>query len=954
METDTKPDINESDKVFQDNFGNNNAKKLNDSESNPARPANQDKSIKSLEDNPNDNIINKFTGANNKSKARGNILKRKGPLGVIIALVFGGGLGFSALFSPGILLVQMKEELVNRFDTQLASMDRRTTKVMQAKFDSTTSGICAGKLTIKCRYSTMSEKQVAKFKAAGIEVKSTSTNIFGRTKPDTYIFKGEEISSKDFSTKLHTDLEFNAAVKKAYNPKFAGFSDTIWDKFASLKGLSKQKNLPEGDAAAKEKAIADETKNGTKIAPTGDGMTCSGSPEKCIDNNTGKEVPPDEAKKIQAATADANKAIEEAAQSADNVAKDVLPEVTSKIGNLTSVAGHTLSVTGYLDNACQMYNSVRALGYAAKTVRAIQLARYAMVFLNTADQIKAGTATPGDVAYLGGILTNIAYDAKAGANRKAAMDSFGMKYTMFGEVGKSDSYVSQFMAGGGLTGDLIAITSYINNTLTGGSAAKTCKTLSNGWIQAASAISGIALLFVPGVDIVVGANDIIKAGSAILAQVAMMALPGLLKDIIAGNVTKNISAEGSGNAITSGAGSAIGGLAQFGGNGPMTVSDAVTYKQTQDEVLASYTTTDIATLSPFDATNQNTFLGSIVNKLLPYSANLSSLSGSLTSISSIIGTSFSSLIPKSQALTTAQSQAAYTSCTDEDYKAIGIATDPFCNVIYGLPTQYLNRDPIAISDALIASRDIYENGQTFPGSHYESFLNDCINRKEPLGSAGDSGTGSDGKECIVKDTNANYYLYYIDQRVNNGMGDETPATDNPTISTTANSIIDIANIYNDSTGIACAPGTTDAGVEVGYNNSVATPVRLCNIPNATVSGKNSPIQVNSRVSGAFLSLINAYMTDKKVSSLTVADSFRSMAEQQAAWAKYGAPRAAKPGYSNHQMGLAIDFQLPTGNNGATKPAGTDATYDWLTADGSKYGIGQISGEAWHWQPIGIR
>ena len=96
-------------------------------------------------------------------------------------------------------------------------------------------------------------------------------------------------------------------------------------------------------------------------------------------------------------------------------------------------------------------------------------------------------------------------------------------------------------------------------------------------------------------------------------------------------------------------------------------------------------------------------------------------------------------------------------------------------------------------------------------------------------------------------------------------------------------------------------------------------------------------------------MIQALSKSLGVSSLRVADSYRTMADQQAAFAEYGSPRAAQPGYSNHQMGLAIDFQLDS-NNGTSRPG--NPTWDWVTANAATYGFTQLPTEAWHWQPIG--
>ncbi|MFN7131386.1 MAG: D-alanyl-D-alanine carboxypeptidase family protein [Myxococcales bacterium] len=77
-------------------------------------------------------------------------------------------------------------------------------------------------------------------------------------------------------------------------------------------------------------------------------------------------------------------------------------------------------------------------------------------------------------------------------------------------------------------------------------------------------------------------------------------------------------------------------------------------------------------------------------------------------------------------------------------------------------------------------------------------------------------------------------------------------------------------------------------------------------------------------------------------TLTAVSGFRSMAQQQALWRKYGPPRAARPGYSNHQSGVAVDI--------ATNNSRNSAAYRWLARNGRAYGFyNTVSYEPWHWE-----
>jgi hypothetical protein len=63
------------------------------------------------------------------------------------------------------------------------------------------------------------------------------------------------------------------------------------------------------------------------------------------------------------------------------------------------------------------------------------------------------------------------------------------------------------------------------------------------------------------------------------------------------------------------------------------------------------------------------------------------------------------------------------------------------------------------------------------------------------------------------------------------------------------------------------------------------------------------------------------------------------------------PATAKPGSSNHEKGLAIDFSL---NGGTTNRAANlaDPRFLWLKANAARYGMYNYAAEPWHWSVDG--
>ena len=181
----------------------------------------------------------------------------------------------------------------------------------------------------------------------------------------------------------------------------------------------------------------------------------------------------------------------------------------------------------------------------------------------------------------------------------------------------------------------------------------------------------------------------------------------------------------------------------------------------------------------------------------------------------------------------------------------------------------------------------------------------------------------------------------------------------------------VGNVFADSTGVPCANGTRDLGNHTGYSGGSAIGVKLCALPNLTstseestpgstyyINNANRNAIVNSRVSGAMFAMVNAAKNARL--SISASSSFRTMAHQQALCNNNAQCRAgnytavAKPGTSNHQLGIAIDFanmNAPIG--GQSCAAGSRATYNsdtwrWLRDNARSFGIRQYSAEAWHW------
>jgi len=84
-------------------------------------------------------------------------------------------------------------------------------------------------------------------------------------------------------------------------------------------------------------------------------------------------------------------------------------------------------------------------------------------------------------------------------------------------------------------------------------------------------------------------------------------------------------------------------------------------------------------------------------------------------------------------------------------------------------------------------------------------------------------------------------------------------------------------------------------------------------------------------------------------TLWIRSAFRTMQDQEYFYCKYKngtGNSAARPGFSNHQSGVALDLNTGPGIN---KARSNTKEYNWLAKHGATYGFKRIRSEHWHWE-----
>lgn len=131
----------------------------------------------------------------------------------------------------------------------------------------------------------------------------------------------------------------------------------------------------------------------------------------------------------------------------------------------------------------------------------------------------------------------------------------------------------------------------------------------------------------------------------------------------------------------------------------------------------------------------------------------------------------------------------------------------------------------------------------------------------------------------------------------------------------------------------CLTTHADARTVTGWKRGQRTRIKL-----VAVGG----VELESRTAAAFRKMADAAL--EAGIELVIRSGFRSHEQQQLLYDRFRAGSgnlAARPGYSNHQNGKAVDIYLE------------DGTYEWLRKNAHRFGFKQtVKREAWHWEYVG--
>ena len=142
-----------------------------------------------------------------------------------------------------------------------------------------------------------------------------------------------------------------------------------------------------------------------------------------------------------------------------------------------------------------------------------------------------------------------------------------------------------------------------------------------------------------------------------------------------------------------------------------------------------------------------------------------------------------------------------------------------------------------------------------------------------------------------------------------------------------------------NSGVGGAPSSFDTPAGVGRIGAGYQNGRRVSVGLSEVGGGR---YLNTRAAPSYRAMMAAARRDGV--NLSLLSAFRSMEQQQHLYSLYRSGRgnkAARPGYSNHQMGLSVDLGNTGGYGGRN--------YRWLKQNAARFGFyNDVRGEPWHW------
>lgn len=782
----------------------------------------------------------RYTGGNQSQTARGKInlngLKKKSAAWAMAAAVV--GFIMMALGSTTMAPFAFVNNAMEQFNIMRVSMNKRSTYMMRMQLNPDRN-VSLTKATIfsgeKFKISSRLQKKLATRNIGYYEVDSQSgsgkvrllvyddietgekipivadSRDLGKVGSSISTVDGETISFTSSAMTMEDALQNNTnffvaeeSATKTIKGHIVGWFDSLTESFLSRIRTTRNRffGIKDGDT--------DEAGTNVKSAAKSGGVaeTVGGSEDQGLFEETG-EV--DE---------DGNPII----KNADDMGGDAIngsADKTALQNSLSNKAKKAAAAASAAGAVCAGMNVINAFNMAVSALQVAKTINYVTGYLEAIQKTQIGEGGDAMNYYqnqlnqLGDTKAIIDGEEKVVRTNTSATSSAAYNVFFGGPAIKSDDVVGQkfnreYLASNAIKSSGI-FNSIIGGTLLSGAMAaagaeatfQAC-TAAKATGAAAGLVTDAILFFTSG-----GIGNGIKAlfkgfmnklvvTTVVTGAAALIgwAVPRVAQ-FLAMDLIENMVGEDAAYAINSGVSMYMGKAAISNSGAPGTRAAVEAMYQANQEILASDARFDRATLSPFDPSSKYTFVGSLVQQLIPIGNMLSSMSAirAIGAVTSSLGSSLASIFP---GVSASSGETWYDRGLNEDcpsLSAMGLVGDPYCNAIPASDFSTISTDPYEVylkvgADQFEDEDDANGNPRIKADSDYGKFIVACTLRDSQWG---------------VKDASIQSFVYSSNSTVNSiisgGLGIIPIVGDALDI---AESVADESNLkWN--TGAACIP-----------------------------------------------------------------------------------------------------------------------------------------------------
>lgn len=401
---------------------------------------------------------------------------------------------------------------------------------------------------------------------------------------------------------------------------------------------------------------------------------------------------------------------------------------------------------------CAVFNVIGTVELLVAAHEGLQIIQLVTGYFEAIDKVRAGDGGDSPINDLANGLTTpmdtteekYAGDGEdtetsviSGHENMTAMQSAGITSLYANtSIDPEDKSVENFNLGSRLNSMLGELSNGLT-AFTGCAVAKLTTALVDAVIDAAALVT----CFTPAFMVCIGkklAESAVSVGAAIAISegisVAMKYLIPYASKIFTRDLISDLAGEDLGNALMSGANMYMGNNHRSGGGSLTTVEKYAQFKASQQNVIAEEAKYQRETRSPFDASSQYTFVGSIMQQVISLSTISSGPANIVNSIGSLISNSVISLLPSAFAINIVDTMPNPE--TYEQYcpqlASIGAIGDAYCNpyIVSDLDTISVSPDDV-VSEVQEGNLD--DDGNIIEGSRLAYYVKYCGNRTSPFG-----------------------------------------------------------------------------------------------------------------------------------------------------------------------------------------------------------------------------